>query len=43
METYGPNQEYIEAGYATSNRSTCKACKLKIEKEAIRLCYVIDT
>lgn len=39
---FGPHNEYIEAGYATSNRSTCKSCKLKIQKEAVRLAYVID-
>ena len=35
----GNNNEYIEAAYAPSNRSTCRRCKQKITKESIRLSY----
>lgn len=35
MQSYyfGSSLEYIEAEYATSNRSTCRGCKSKIEKD----------
>lgn len=42
MYYFGNSLEYIEAEYATSNRSTCRGCKLKIEKDSLRLGLILD-
>lgn len=42
MYYFGNSLEYIEAGYAASNRSSCKACKVKINKDELRLGLILD-
>lgn len=42
MYYFGNSLEYIEAEYALSNRSSCKACKQKIDKDELRLGLILD-
>jgi len=39
---FGDSFEFIEAEYAKSNRSSCKACKVKIDKDELRLGLIND-
>lgn len=41
MFYHGPNNEYIEAAYAPTDRATCRACKQKIQRESIKLGHII--
>lgn len=41
---FGTMDEFIETGYAPSNRATCRGCRTRIEKDTVRLgeCTVSD-
>lgn len=37
------NSKIYSAEYAKSNRSTCQGCKMKIDKDLVRLSYKVST
>lgn len=40
---FGSMDEYIQTGYAPTDRASCKACKLGIGKSAVRMGYIMDS
>jgi len=42
MYYFGAMNEYIESGYAPTDRAKCKSCKTQIEKDSLRMGIIQD-